>query len=177
MSRTFPRRTGRSASDVCKIGALHRPLSITEPSFGVEEVQNRLAPATFARSVPRRLSGCLAPTAGVDSHFEGKRLKASSFSGRYENPESRPPTSRAGDSLFFPDLEDGAAAMGVMRFLLPRRDRLPADVVERAYMAGLDEIPWQARGPIGSMADWSSSGRKATPAICSFPTRSRDMAS
>ena len=35
--------------------------------------------------------------------------------------------------------------MGVMRFLVPRRDSLAPDAVDRAYMAGLDEIPWQAR--------------------------------
>ncbi len=35
--------------------------------------------------------------------------------------------------------------MGVMRFLVPRRERLAADAVERAYLAGLDEIPWRTR--------------------------------
>ncbi|MGD9722565.1 MAG: endo-1,4-beta-xylanase [Pirellulales bacterium] len=35
--------------------------------------------------------------------------------------------------------------MGVMRFLVPRRDLFAPDAVERAYMAGLDEIPWHAR--------------------------------
>ena len=32
--------------------------------------------------------------------------------------------------------------MGVMKFLVPRRDRLAPDAVDRAYLAGLDEIPW-----------------------------------
>ena len=32
--------------------------------------------------------------------------------------------------------------MGVMRFLVPRRDRLAADAGQRAYLAGIDEIPW-----------------------------------
>ncbi len=35
--------------------------------------------------------------------------------------------------------------MGVMKFLLPRRDLLAPDAVDRAYMAGLDEIPWRVR--------------------------------
>ena len=35
--------------------------------------------------------------------------------------------------------------MGVMRFLVPRRDLVAPDAAERAYMAGLDEIPWHAR--------------------------------
>ena len=35
--------------------------------------------------------------------------------------------------------------MGLMRFLVPRREQLPVDAVERAYLTGLDEIPWQSR--------------------------------
>ncbi len=35
--------------------------------------------------------------------------------------------------------------MGAMRFLVPRRDHLPADALERAYLAGIDEVPWQSR--------------------------------
>ncbi len=35
--------------------------------------------------------------------------------------------------------------MGVMRFLVPRRERLPADVIERVYLSGPDEIPWRSR--------------------------------
>lgn len=35
--------------------------------------------------------------------------------------------------------------MGVIRFLVPRRDGLSDDVLDRVYMAGLDEIPWQSR--------------------------------
>lgn len=35
--------------------------------------------------------------------------------------------------------------MGVMRFLVPRRERLADDVGERAYLAGIDEIPWLCR--------------------------------
>ncbi len=42
--------------------------------------------------------------------------------------------------------------MGVIRFLVPRRDRLAPDAIARAYMAGLDEIPWQTR------AQWTDSG-------------------
>lgn len=34
--------------------------------------------------------------------------------------------------------------MGLMRFLVPRRELLAADAVERAYLAGIDEIPWLA---------------------------------
>jgi hypothetical protein len=39
-----------------------------------------------------------------------------------------------------------------MRFLVPRRDRLAADAAQRAYLAGLDEIPWHCR------ATWSEQG-------------------
>jgi Glycosyl hydrolase family 10 len=35
--------------------------------------------------------------------------------------------------------------MGVMRFLVPERTRLAANAAARAYFAGIDEIPWQAR--------------------------------
>lgn len=35
--------------------------------------------------------------------------------------------------------------MGSMRFLVPQRDRLASNAIERAYMAGSDEIPWQSR--------------------------------
>jgi hypothetical protein len=35
--------------------------------------------------------------------------------------------------------------MGLIRFLVPRRAGLPEDVLERVYMAGVDEIPWQTR--------------------------------
>ena len=35
--------------------------------------------------------------------------------------------------------------MGSMRFVVPRRDRFAADAVERAYFAGLDDVPWQSR--------------------------------
>jgi hypothetical protein len=35
--------------------------------------------------------------------------------------------------------------MGLMRFLVPRRDRLAADAIERAYCSGMDDIPWQSR--------------------------------
>ncbi|MEX2113914.1 MAG: endo-1,4-beta-xylanase [Pirellulales bacterium] len=42
--------------------------------------------------------------------------------------------------------------MGVMKFLVPRRDDFALDAVERAYMAGLDEIPWRAR------IHWSDDG-------------------
>ena len=67
--------------------------------------------------------------------------------------------------------------MGVMRFLVPRRDRLPADAPDRAYMAGLDEIPWQSR------AHWTDDGLaieaaiSATAAISSFRARSKGTAS
>jgi hypothetical protein len=42
--------------------------------------------------------------------------------------------------------------MGVMRFLVPRRDRMAADAVERAYISGMDEIPW------GSRTHWTDQG-------------------
>ena len=42
--------------------------------------------------------------------------------------------------------------MGVIKFLVPRRDWVAADAVERAYMAGLDEIPWRTR------AEWNATG-------------------
>src|SRR4029077_14350280 len=32
--------------------------------------------------------------------------------------------------------------MGAMRFLVPRRERMAADAVERATFSGIDEIPW-----------------------------------
>ena len=35
--------------------------------------------------------------------------------------------------------------MGLMRFVVPRRERLAADVLQRAYLSGLDEIPWVTR--------------------------------
>ncbi|HEX3726445.1 MAG TPA: hypothetical protein VHV08_09390 [Pirellulales bacterium] len=35
---------------------------------------------------------------------------------------------------------------------MPRRQRLPADAAERAYMSGIDEIPWQCR------IQWSDGG-------------------
>jgi glycosyl hydrolase family 10 len=35
--------------------------------------------------------------------------------------------------------------MGVIRFRLSRRDHLAADATDRAYMAGMDEVPWQTR--------------------------------
>lgn len=35
--------------------------------------------------------------------------------------------------------------MGVMRFLVPRREHVAADAARRAYIAGIDEIPWQSR--------------------------------
>jgi Glycosyl hydrolase family 10 len=38
--------------------------------------------------------------------------------------------------------------MGAIKFRLSRRDRLAADAVERAYMAGMDEIPWQTRSQL-----------------------------
>jgi hypothetical protein len=39
----------------------------------------------------------------------------------------------------------GKRPMGVMRFLVPPPDHLPADAAARAYFAGIDEIPWQCR--------------------------------
>ena len=35
--------------------------------------------------------------------------------------------------------------MGAMRFLVPRRERMAADAVERATFSGMDEIPWHTR--------------------------------
>jgi hypothetical protein len=35
--------------------------------------------------------------------------------------------------------------MGVMHFLVPRRDRVGADAAQRAYFAGIDEVPWLTR--------------------------------
>jgi hypothetical protein len=35
--------------------------------------------------------------------------------------------------------------MGVMKFLVPRRDHVADDAAERAYFAGIDEVPWQSR--------------------------------
>jgi hypothetical protein len=35
--------------------------------------------------------------------------------------------------------------MGVMHFLVPRRDRVGADAAQRAYFAGIDEVPWLSR--------------------------------
>jgi hypothetical protein len=35
--------------------------------------------------------------------------------------------------------------MGAMRFLVARRDQLSDTAVERAYLSGLDEIPWRCR--------------------------------
>ena len=36
--------------------------------------------------------------------------------------------------------------MGQMRFLAPRRERVPDGAVERAYMAGAEGTPWRSRG-------------------------------
>ena len=35
--------------------------------------------------------------------------------------------------------------MGVVRFLIPRRDRVSSDVIDRAYMAGIEGIPWHVQ--------------------------------
>ncbi|REK06059.1 MAG: hypothetical protein DWQ37_22725 [Planctomycetota bacterium] len=35
--------------------------------------------------------------------------------------------------------------MGMMKFLVPRRDHVAADAAARAYFAGIDEVPWQTR--------------------------------
>jgi len=35
--------------------------------------------------------------------------------------------------------------MGLLRFLVPRPDQIPAGGVSRAYITGLDEIPWPSR--------------------------------
>ena len=35
--------------------------------------------------------------------------------------------------------------MGLMRFLTPRRELLTPQAIERAYIAGMDEIPWPSR--------------------------------
>jgi hypothetical protein len=35
--------------------------------------------------------------------------------------------------------------MGVMKFLVPRREHVAPDAAARAYFAGIDEIPWQSR--------------------------------
>ncbi len=42
--------------------------------------------------------------------------------------------------------------MGVMKFRVPRRDRMPPDANERAYIAGMDDIPWRCR------ATWNDQG-------------------
>lgn len=42
--------------------------------------------------------------------------------------------------------------MGVMTFLVPRRDRMAADAAERAYISGMEEIPWRSR------AHWTDQG-------------------
>ncbi len=35
--------------------------------------------------------------------------------------------------------------MGLIRFLVPRPDRIPPEAVSKAYMAGMDEVPWASR--------------------------------
>ncbi len=35
--------------------------------------------------------------------------------------------------------------MGVMQFVVPRREHLADDALERAYFAGMDEVPWMSR--------------------------------
>ncbi len=35
--------------------------------------------------------------------------------------------------------------MGQTRFLVPRREFLPAKAAERAYLSGMDDIPWRMR--------------------------------
>ena len=35
--------------------------------------------------------------------------------------------------------------MGVLHFLVPRRDRVGANAAQRAYFAGMDEVPWTSR--------------------------------
>ncbi len=66
--------------------------------------------------------------------------------------------------------------MGVMHFLVPRREHVGADAAERAYFAGIDEVPWLTR------VQWNDRGlvverASSTPATSSFPTPSKGMAS
>ena len=35
--------------------------------------------------------------------------------------------------------------MGLMRFLVPRTERLAPDAIERAYVSGMDDLPWQTK--------------------------------
>ncbi len=35
--------------------------------------------------------------------------------------------------------------MGQMRFIAPRRERVSDEAIDRAYMAGMEQIPWQSR--------------------------------
>ena len=35
--------------------------------------------------------------------------------------------------------------MGLIRFLVPRRDRILPKAIERAYIVGMDEVPWSSR--------------------------------
>ena len=37
------------------------------------------------------------------------------------------------------------ATMGILRFLVPRRDQLTDTALERAYVTGIDEVPWVSR--------------------------------
>ncbi len=50
--------------------------------------------------------------------------------------------------------------MGVMHFLVPRRDRVGADAAQRAYFAGIDEVPWLAR------IHWNDEGLVVERAEC-----------
>ena len=66
--------------------------------------------------------------------------------------------------------------MGVMRFLVPRRDWVAADAVDRAYMAGLDEIPgglashWTDHG-LGRRTRRKRLGQLLDPLLCRRPRR------
>src|SRR5207237_1387875 len=45
----------------------------------------------------------------------------------------------------FPSSIVACLDMGLTRFLVPRREFLPPEAAERAYLSGLDDIPWRTR--------------------------------
>ena len=58
-------------------------------------------------------------------------------------------------------------SMGQVGFLVPLAEFLPAEAPQRAYLAALDQLPWQTRVTATATA-CSSSGRKTNRAIFTF---------
>ena len=77
--------------------------------------------------------------------------------------------ARRSNLTLFPSLQESEISMGRMRFLAPRRERIPAEALERAYVAGLDGIPtpcrktWDQNGILAVGRDLDESSRFYVP--------------